>query len=81
MIIVEVYSPAVDAGYDFQIDENILVKDAAASAAEMIARKNGSEGSSESDAALYDTMRQHELDRDRTLKENGVRSGMKLLLV
>ena len=81
MIIVEVYSPAVDASYDFQMDEDTVVRDAAVSVSEMIARKNGSEGAAEMDAALYDTIRECELVREKTLKENGVRSGMKLLLI
>ena len=81
MIIVEIYSPAVDASYDFQMDEDTVVRDAAVSVSEMIARKNGSEGANEMDAALYDTIRECELVREKTLEENGVRSGMKLLLI
>ncbi|MBQ3281486.1 MAG: hypothetical protein IJH41_03660 [Eubacterium sp.] len=87
MIIVEVYSPSVDASYDFQIDENISAAEAAGAVSEMIARKNGSEASDDNaagaygDAALYDTDSRRELDRLRTLKENGVTSGRRLLLV
>ena len=86
MIIVEVYSPAVDASYDFQIDEDITAAEAAGTVSLMIARKNGSDDTAEGTAAgaraaLYDTARRRELDPKLTLKGNSVTSGVKLLLV
>ncbi len=87
VIIVEVYSPAVDAGYDFQIHEDMSAAEAAREVSVMIARKNGTEISDVkdsdpyADASLYDTERKVELNKALSLKENGVTSGRRLLLI
>lgn len=81
MIIIEVYAPSVDASYDFQVDENIKASDAVIDLCDLIARKNGSCRETELNVSLYDTADQRELDPENTLKDSGIVSGMKLLLV
>lgn len=81
MIIIEVYSPSVDTSYDFQVDDKITGADAAMYFCDMIAKKNGSDVKALRDVSLYDTAGQRELDPAMSLRENGITSGMKLLLV
>ena len=81
MLLLEIYSPSVDRSFDFQISEDMLTSDAISSFCEMIARKSGSEGRViTTGMALYDVRGIREIDRDRTLKDNGIVSGMKLIL-
>ena len=67
--------------YDFQINENTLCSDAISSFCEMIAAKNGAvQYGTSQEYSLYDTVNRRELARNMTLRENGVVSGMKLIL-
>ena len=82
MIIVEVYSPALDRSCDFQIDEGIRVSDAIRSFCDMIMKKSGDEGSGiNGEFSLYEPEHKCVLIKEKTLRENNVSNGMKLILV
>ena len=81
MLMIEVYSPSADRSYDFQMTEDIKAGDAARSFAEMIARKNGCTLADDAAASLYDVSGKRKLDDKVSLEDNGILSGMKLILV
>lgn len=82
MILVDIYTPAVDQTYDFMLDENSPVDAVMLEITEMLAKKTGSDLPPNSGAfILYNAGRAVPVQADRTLFENGVRDGDRLILV
>lgn len=82
MILVDIYSPAVDQTYDFMLDENASLNAVMLEITEMIAKKTGSDVPTDAGAfILYHVERGVPMQTDKTLFENGVRDGDRLLLV
>lgn len=82
MILVDIYTPAVDRSYDFMLDENADLSAVIIEVVEMIARKTGSERPSNTeDFVLYLAGTGTPIPPGRTLYENGVRDGDRLILV
>ena len=82
MIMIQVYSPAVDLSYDFQIDETSNIGDSIRGMVRMISRQAGSDFDNDiSDVSLYETDRKCELDKGRAFAEYGIRSGAMLILI
>lgn len=82
MILVDIYAPAVDRTYDFMLDENADLNAVMLEVSEMIARKTGSERPSDAeDFLLYLAETGTPLPPGKTLFENGVRDGDRLILV
>ena len=82
MILVDIYTPAVDQTYDFMLDENADLDVIILEVTEMIARKTKSELRTGDDGfVLYYTDRKIPLSSDRTLYESGVRDADRLILV
>ena len=80
--MIEIYAGAVDESFDFQVDENMSTDDAIRSACEMIAKKcNVDTGDAASVSALYDPAAGAELDKSKSLKDNNVTNGKRLILV
>ncbi|MDO4513556.1 MAG: EsaB/YukD family protein [Lachnospiraceae bacterium] len=82
MILVDITVPALDNTYDFRLDEDATVAEIMDEVVSMICQKEMShlEGD-EKDLLLCSQSGQVILDRAWTLRESGVRSGERLLLV
>lgn len=84
MILVDVYVPALHATYDFQIDEHSPVSAVRDEIAEILRRKAGdppeTEDGSEGFVLCCPDM-QRVLDPSRTVLENGIRNGTRLMIV
>lgn len=82
MILVDVKFPELDKTIDFHLDENARGWDIAEEIATMAARSCGKQYSPSANAILlYSVDSQRPLDLNRTLRENGIRSGERLLFV
>ena len=82
MILVDVKFPELDKTIDFHLDEDALGWDIVEEIATMAARSCGREFSlSDNAVMLYSVDTQRALNLNRTLRENGVRSGEWLLFV
>lgn len=82
MILVDIYTPVVDQTYDFMLDENSQLDAVMLEITEMIAKKNGSDLPADpEDFVLYHSQRGTPVQTDKTLFENGVKDGDRLILV
>lgn len=82
MILVDVKFPELDRTIDFQLDEDARGWDIAEEIANMAARTCGRTYAHNSNCILlYSVDGQRRLDLNRSLRENGVRSGERLLFV
>ncbi len=82
MILVDVIFPEFDKTIDFQLNEDVRVWDIADEIATMVATSMGRTYSSHQSAVrLYSADRQRLLDPNCSLRENGVRSGERLLFI
>ena len=82
MILVDIYTPAVDQSYDFMLDENADLDAVILEVSEMIAKRTGSERpGNPGDFLLYSAVTKAPLSLGKTLYESGVRDGEKLILV
>lgn len=82
MILVDVKFPELDKTIDFHLDEDARCWDIVEEIATMAARSCGREFNlSDNAVMLYSVDSQRALNLNRTLRENGVRSGERLLFV
>ena len=82
MILVEIYSPAVDQTFDFELDEDADIGSVLIEVTGMIAKKTGSEKPVDASAfILYCKGREQPLPEGRTLYECGIRDGYTLVVV
>lgn len=82
MIIVEIKVPALDKTYDFQLEENVPLKDVGREIGEIICRKE--QLSLEGDVnnlLMWNAKEKRQLELDKTAYENGLRTGDCILLV
>ena len=82
MVLVDIYVPSVDKTYDFQLNEGIEIRTVLEEISEMIGQKEHSRIVGSTDELYlchYKTKRV--LDKRISLKEAGVVTGDKLLLV
>lgn len=82
MIIVEIKVPALDKTYDFQLEENVPLKDVRREIGEIICRKEqlsleGDVG----DLLMWDAKGKRQLALEETAYENGLKTGDFILLV
>ena len=81
MIIVSVEVPMMDATYDFQVDEDVILGVVLDEITDMICQKNQCETAGDvSRLGLWDTRRHTLLNPNATAYENGLISGSELLL-
>lgn len=81
MILVDVFVPSVDKIYDFLLNENIKIELVIEEIAEMVGQKERCTiVGNISELQLCDK-RQRVLDRENTLKGNGIATGERLILV
>lgn len=82
MILVDIYIPAVDETYDFMLDENVETEKIIDEITEMISKKMKSASTENiSEFLLYSMASERMLERRKTLYQNGVQDGTKLMLV
>ena len=82
MILVDVQFAELDRVIDFHLDETARGWDIVEESATMAARTWGRQYAPEANAVLlYSVDYQRPLDLNRSLQENGVRSGERLLFV
>ena len=82
MILVEIYVPAVDEKYDFELDENVKIGQIIEELSEMLNKKMKSPTEGNADGFLLCLTETNELlSRERTLYQSHVRDGHKLLLL
>ena len=82
MILVDIYVPAVDKSYDFNLDETVSVHMIIDEIVEMIGQKERTTiaGNTE-ELILCDRAVRRELPKEATLQRCGIRNGSSLLLV
>lgn len=82
MILVDVYIPAVDEVFDFELDEKSKIQYIMSEIIEMIAKQTKSTNPGKvEDFLLYDTSRAIVLRRNESLEAYGIETGSKLMLV
>lgn len=82
MILVEVYVPAVDEKFDFELDENARIYQIVGELCEMLDKKVKSPVSSKSGEFMLCSMDKNViLPGENTLSQSEIRDGSKLLLV
>lgn len=82
MILVDVYLPSIDDSYDFMLDENVAVEKVIAEISEMVSKKVKSPMLENTGDFMMCSMDKDKiLDGNRTLHENGIRDGNRLMLV
>lgn len=81
MVLVDVYVPAVDKTYDFNLDENAKIRVIIEEIAEMIGQKERTTIAGDVNAlALCDRLAQRMLPRGLSLRECGIHNGSSMLL-
>ena len=82
MILVDINVPSVEETWDFMIDENVDVNRLIPELVRMAAKRTHSDPETNPDKfSLYSATDECELTGDRTLAENGVRDGHRLILI
>lgn len=82
MILVEVYVPAVDEKFDFELDENAGIKQIIGELCEMLSKKMKSPMPSKTDEFMLCSMDGQQIfSGEKTLYQCKVKDGSRLLLV
>ncbi len=82
MILTDIYVPALNAVYDFQLDENTPVSVLIDEIVEILIRKTGGVfHDAGKNFVLCSQERETILDKDRTLTDYKIRNGSRLLIV
>ena len=80
MIMVDIYIPEIGQVYDFEMDEEKRVDMVQKEIMELIAEKEKLPEPKETGMTLYALQNAEILSNHRTLKEQGIQSGDKLIL-
>ncbi len=81
MILTDIQAPAVNRTYDFELDEEMPVKELTERIAEIIAEKEEMSYDREDEMQLYAKSREKVLDGGRSLRQQGIKNGEKLYLI
>ncbi len=82
MILVDIYLPALDKTYDFQVDEKVTVEHLILEIADMVGNETKSKEHQNADRFLLCSMDQRTIFRkSATLQAYGIRNGSRLMLV
>ncbi|MBR3525125.1 MAG: glutamyl-tRNA amidotransferase [Lachnospiraceae bacterium] len=82
MILVDIYVPAVDKTYDFQLNENVRVDTVIEELSEMVGQKERSALRGRvSELILCDRNSERILKREESLQSAGITNGGSLILV
>ncbi len=81
MILVDLYVPLLDKVYDFELEEDKQTGALLDDILYLITQKEGLHGEKESGIRLYAFSLERFLDEDKTLGQQGVDNGERLILV
>lgn len=82
MILVDIWVPALDKSYDFQLDENLTIEVLLGEIGELICQKEQCQMKGNIvDLMLWNADNGMKLNGQVSLGESGIRSGDRLLLV
>ncbi len=82
MILVDIYIPALDKTYDFQVDESVPVEDLVMEIAEMVGSETKTRNKLSAEKFLLCSMdRSIIIPKGSTLGSYGIRNGFRLMLV
>lgn len=81
MILTDIQVPAVNRTYDFELDEEMPVKELTEKIVEIIGEKEEMSYDREDEMQLYAQSRGKVLDGERSLRQQGIRNGEKLYLI
>ena len=81
MIMVDIYIPEIGQVYDFEMDEEKTVGTVQKEIMELIAEKEKMSLPKDASMTLYALQNAEILCNHRTLKEQGIQSGDKLILI
>lgn len=80
MILVDVQVPAMDKVFDFELDEEVKIKQLLDEIPELIAKKEKTQMCNDEKMYLFALERELLLREELTLKEQGIGSGERLVL-
>lgn len=81
MILVDIQSPVMDQVYEFELDEEAGTEEILKEIVLLIGQKEKVSLKEEEGMQLYALRRESLLDKERTLKEQGVEAGDRLFLI
>ena len=81
MILVDIQSPVMDQVYEFELDEEARAEEILKEIVLLIGQKEKVSLKEEEGMQLYALRRESLLDKERTLKEQGVEAGDRLFLI
>lgn len=82
MILVDVYVPVLNQLYNFKLDENAYIADLVEELGEIIFFKDTDDFTEQMEnLILCDYQRQQVFPMNQTLKQNGIGSGCRLVLI
>lgn len=81
MILVDIQVPAVNRVYDFELDEEMPAKEAVREVARTIAEKEKMDCCTEDKMCLYAMNHEKILNESCSLKQQGIKSGERLVLI
>ncbi|MBO5055887.1 MAG: hypothetical protein J6C64_05990 [Lachnospiraceae bacterium] len=80
MILVDIYVPAVNEIYDFELNENLPAGDLIPQIAALTAKQENMEWNCDAEMHLYAFCHGGILNQELSLKRQGVKSGERLIL-
>ena len=82
MILVDIYIPVINDIYDFELNENVPVRETIDVLSDIISKKMKNPLGERPDAfVLYSLEQKRALERHLTLYQNGVKDGNRLMLI
>ena len=81
MILVDVQIPSLDKVYDFELDEEMKAGELTQKIAQMAAQKEGLVYEPEDKLYLYALRREEVLDERKTLRQQEIGAGERLILI
>lgn len=81
MILTDIQVPAVNRTYDFELEEEMPVKELTERIVEIIAEREEMSYDRKDEMQLYAQSRGKVLDGERSLRQQGIRNGEKLYLI
>ncbi len=81
MILIDVYVPAVDRVFDFELDENTTAGEITEELIQKLAEQINISDKTKEQLCIYAFYRECILDEALTLKEQGIDTGEKLILL
>ena len=81
MIVVDIQVPNLNRTYDFELDEEMKTGELLKKIMQTISEKEKLEDCREDEMLLYDLNRETVLSENRSLRQQGVKSGEQLYLI